>query len=132
MRDDDLDIRLQAWRPLQVGTYVKIGKRKAGAYSGCLVRVIARHDDLLSGMGRYTVEIVAPHPLAKDAPLRGHDPAGQYAGSRLDVCRYELVKASNSDGLGLARMLAKRSREDVADDRDRDLWHWRRELRGEV
>lgn len=87
------DLRIEAWRPLAVGEVARVRARCAGAWAGSVVRVVERHDDLISGMGRYTVEAIRyPFGATVDAPMGGADGADQHEGSRFDVIRAELSK----------------------------------------
>lgn len=114
------DVRLQAWRPLPAGDIATIRARVAGRYAGCVVRVVARHDELLSGLSRYTVECVRyPFGAGVETPYGGADPAGQHEGSRLDVSRFELLRPSRL-ALGLVRQFDRRHRDADAEQRAAD------------
>jgi hypothetical protein len=114
----DVDKILQVWKPLPHDHIVRIRSGVAGRNGGALARVVERHDDRMDGYARYTVQLI-PCARSSAAPYGGHDPAGQYAGSRLDVVRYELATNTTQEDRSIARVDGKRKPKEYVEDASR-------------
>lgn len=110
------DRRLEAWRPIKVGAVAQIRKGCVGPHQECMVVVVARHDNAISGMSRYNVEIIPWEDWSVQAPWMGLDAAMQHRGARLDVCRYELTLRGDEDRFRLAKELLDRTVDQVWQD----------------
>lgn len=110
------DRRLEAWRPIKVGAVAQIRRGCVGDHQGCMVVVVARHDSLISGVSRYSVEVIPWEDWSVPAPWMGLDASRQHRGARLDVCRYELTLKGDPEKFQLAKELLDRSVDQVWQD----------------
>ncbi len=114
--DKGRDRRLEAWRPIKVGAVAQIRKGCVGPHQGCMVVVVARHDNSVSGTSRYNVEVIPWEDWSIPAPWMGLDAAKQHRGARLDVCRYELTLSGDAEKFSIAKELLDRTVDEVWQD----------------